>query len=449
MEAGMYESALSHLRKQLYLKLCVVCLTEPRQMIFVHPNGVEHTLCCSDCAAQLQSQRQPCPICREPLGRLDRADGPVDRTMGAPRAGRRARVLEASELSNMPWAVDLSNAVQLRDPAPDVVTDALPLELELRPEQLIPPRARPEGMAAAEHVLGDGAFGAVYLARRNGVKLAAKTFHAFQNPAAYDLDQPQNMRLVLEEVMVEVNCRSALAPRGTPASRSVRFPHLSTPREFQVNMLVAVEHANIIKFAGIAFKERNGVTIPKWIFSEFAGGGTLHSRIYASTPLSYTLMAKYSKETMNALAYLHDDLKTVHRDLKPKNVLLSVDNRIKIGDLGIAKVCSRLPQQSAMYGVISAAGGTPIYNAPECSYAGEAWGPPRDVYAWGLIAAEMVLQQSPSYWRPLPADDQRDGHAFFTSRAVPRAGSMASLIRDCTAEEPRDRPTAAQLHSRL
>ena len=42
MEAAVYESALSHLRKQLFLKTCVVCLTEPREMVFIHPNGIEH-----------------------------------------------------------------------------------------------------------------------------------------------------------------------------------------------------------------------------------------------------------------------------------------------------------------------------------------------------------------------------------------------------------------------
>ena len=56
-----------HLRKQLYLKFCVVCLTERREMVFVHPNGVEHALCCADCANELRRHQQPCPICRQPL----------------------------------------------------------------------------------------------------------------------------------------------------------------------------------------------------------------------------------------------------------------------------------------------------------------------------------------------------------------------------------------------
>ena len=63
--------------------------------------------------------------------------------------------------------------------------------------------------------------------------------------------------------------------------------------------------------------------------------------------------------------------------------------------------------------------------------------------------AEMIVKESPSYWRPLPADDRREGHTHFIGRATPRAGSLASLICDCTKEEPRERPTVAQLYERL
>lgn len=40
-------------------------------------------------------------------------------------------------------------------------------------------------------------------------------------------------------------------------------------------------------------------------------------------------MTRYTREAMSALAYLHDNMKMVHCDLKPKNILLSIDGRIK------------------------------------------------------------------------------------------------------------------------
>ena len=287
----MYESALSHLRKQLFLKTCVVCLTEQREMVFVHPNGIEHTLCCEGCARQLHSQGQRCPTCRQPLGSLVHAEGFADRTLGARRPGRSAAALDATQLPSMPWAIDASQAVQLRSREPAVAADSPPeLELELRMDE----------EENRENLLGFGAFGAVWVARRRGVRVAAKMFHAIAHPRLYGLDNPTSLQTILDEIMQEVNA------------------------------LVAVDHTHIIHFAGVAYSTRNGRTLPKWILSEHAAGGTLHARIYGEQPLAESLMVRYTKEAVSGLAYLHDNLNMIHCDMKPKNILLSIDGRIKI-----------------------------------------------------------------------------------------------------------------------
>ena len=291
MEVAVYESALSHLRKQLFLKTCVVCLTEQREMVFVHPNGIEHTLCCEGCARQLHSQGQRCPTCRQPLGSLVHAEGFADRTLGARRPGRSAAALDATQLPSMPWAIDASQAVQLRSREPAVAADSPPeLELELRMDE----------EENRENLLGFGAFGAVWVARRRGVRVAAKMFHAIAHPRLYGLDNPTSLQTILDEIMQEVNA------------------------------LVAVDHTHIIHFAGVAYSTRNGRTLPKWILSEHAAGGTLHARIYGEQPLAESLMVRYTKEAVSGLAYLHDNVNMIHCDMKPKNILLSIDGRIKI-----------------------------------------------------------------------------------------------------------------------
>ena len=414
-EAAVYESALSHLRKRLYLKLCVVCLTEPRKVVFVHPNGIEHTLCCSGCAHELYRQRQPCPICRQPLGRLERADRLVDRTIGAPRPGRRAAALDATQLPNMPWAIDASQAVQLRAKEPAVALNSPELELERRPAEL-----RPESGYRPEYLLGGGAFGAVYAGRRRGVLLAAKTFHAVANPDMYGLSNPANLNAILQDIMCEVNA------------------------------LVGVDHDNIIHFAGVAYTTRNGRVLPEWILSEYAAGGTLHARIYEGQPLSEQLITKYTKEAARAFEYLHDNVNMIHCDIKPKNVLLSIDDRIKIADLGITKVMQRI-------GTVTNTGtmtmcGTPIYMAPECA-ASEAYTASRDSYAWGLVMAEIFLKEEPppfSGTAPRPPDYQfGPGHEQFVNRAAPRAGGLRQIMINCTKEHSQQRPTAAQVLASL
>jgi serine/threonine protein kinase len=144
----------------------------------------------------------------------------------------------------------------LRSREPAVAPDSPPpeLELELR-------------MDEEENLLGGGAFGAVYVGRRRGVRVAAKTFHAIANPLMYGLNNPATLNAILNEVMQEVNA------------------------------LAAVDHAHIIHFAGVAYSTRNGRTLPKWILSEHAAGGTLHARIYGEEPLSESLMVRCTKET--------------------------------------------------------------------------------------------------------------------------------------------------------
>ena len=312
--------------------------------------------------------------------------------------------------------------MQLRSREPAVARDSPPeLELELR-------------MDEAENLLGGGAFGAVWVARRRGVRVAAKMFHAIANPHMYGLDDnPASLQTILDEVMQEVNA------------------------------LVAVDHTHIIHFAGVAYSTRNGHTLPKWILSEHAAGGTLHARIYCEQPLAESLMVRYTKEVVSGLAYLHDNVNMIHCDMKPKNILLSIDDRIKIADLGITRVLQRIDSLTNR-GTMTMCG-TPIYLAPECAM-GAAFTASRDIYAWGLILCEMALEEEPpSYDGMAPSFH---GHAWYVDRARRAAAERAAAERDrrreettsagaglqqlmvnCTKAAAHERPTAAQVLTTL
>ena len=54
---------------------CVICTDAPRAVVF----SCGHALCCRGCAEELQRRRQPCPVCRQPLGRLRAAAGAMHR----------------------------------------------------------------------------------------------------------------------------------------------------------------------------------------------------------------------------------------------------------------------------------------------------------------------------------------------------------------------------------
>ena len=95
-------------------------------------------------------------------------------------------------------------------------------------------------------------------------------------------------------------------------------------------------------------------------------------------------------EILSALEEAHG-LGLVHRDLKPANIFLAVDpsgvQRVKVVDFGIAK--SLNPGTQAGLTRDGRVIGTPLYMSPE-HMAGEAVGPASDLFAVGLILAEMI-----------------------------------------------------------
>ncbi len=95
--------------------------------------------------------------------------------------------------------------------------------------------------------------------------------------------------------------------------------------------------------------------------------------------------------------------RVVHRDLKPPNLLVSEDGRIKIADFGIAKALDEMSE-----GTVTKTGGvvgTPGYMAPEQAL-GEEIGAWTDLYAVGVIAYQLMsgTRPTPSWRRAGPVD---------------------------------------------
>lgn len=87
------------------------------------------------------------------------------------------------------------------------------------------------------------------------------------------------------------------------------------------------------------------------------------------------------------LKYLHEN-GVIHRDLKPENLLLDSNYHVKISDFGISKLT--IDNESANHTRV----GTLAYMAPEV-YLSHAYERSVDVWAFGLIFAEMALIDYP------------------------------------------------------
>jgi serine/threonine-protein kinase len=134
----------------------------------------------------------------------------------------------------------------------------------------------------------------------------------------------------------------------------------------------------------------------------------------------------------------------VHCDVKPHNILISPDDRVKVADFGIARAISEASQQ--IQG--GEQWGTPQYFSPEQA-AGELATPASDVYSIGIILFEMLTGRL-----PFVADSQtalalmhiRDRPPLVTeiNPAVPE--QLALIVDKVLSKEPRGRyRTAGQL----
>ncbi|NUR02978.1 MAG: serine/threonine protein kinase [Streptomyces sp.] len=178
-----------------------------------------------------------------------------------------------------------------------------------------------------------------------------------------------------------------------------------------------------------------------YIVSEFVPGPTLHQHVAAGGPLSSGRLQSVALAVAHALAQVHR-VGIVHRDIKPSNILLSPDGP-RIIDFGIARDDGLLESALTTPGSVL---GSPAYMSPEQVKSMRVSGA-TDVFSLGGTLYFAATGRHPfegeSGYEVLVAVCERDADLA----AVPEP--VRSVIADCLRKDPAQRPTAAQLVTRL
>lgn len=143
-----------------------------------------------------------------------------------------------------------------------------------------------------------------------------------------------------------------------------------------------LSHPNIVALFDVG--EMDG--LPYLVF-EHVDGPTLDVALARSSRLDSNETLRVVEQTASALDFAHAR-GIVHRDIRPANIILATDKRIRIADFGIARVeGSHLTQHGEVLG-------TPAYMSPE-QIRGEELTPASDLFSLAVCAYEMLSGHRP------------------------------------------------------
>ena len=160
--------------------------------------------------------------------------------------------------------------------------------------------------------------------------------------------------------------------------------------EHEARLLSTVNHPNIL-----AIHDVGSQGSLHYLVSELLEGQTLREKMNAG-PLSQRRVTEYAIEIARGLAAAHEK-GVVHRDLKPDNIFITKDNRVKILDFGLAKQSviegGQTGESATLAGPSPTQPGTVMgtagYMSPE-QVRGQAVDHRSDIFSFGAILYEMV-----------------------------------------------------------
>ena len=124
---------------------------------------------------------------------------------------------------------------------------------------------------------------------------------------------------------------------------------------------------------------------------EFVDGETVYDRITANKRFDEAEAILVTQQVSSALTHAHER-GFIHRDIKPKNIMISRDGVVKLADLGLARAMSDKDAAEAEAGK---AFGTPFYISPEQIRGKVDIGPQADIYGLGATLYHMVTGRVP------------------------------------------------------
>lgn len=222
----------------------------------------------------------------------------------------------------------------------------------------------------------------------------------------------------------------------TVAIKILKDEYLGDPG-FLERFRAEARHAALVNHEGIAnvfdYGEEDGSA---FLVMELVPGEALSAILERERVLSSDRVLDIVAQTATALQAAHA-AGLVHRDIKPGNLLITPDGRVKITDFGIARIADQVP--------LTATGqvmGTVQYLSPEQA-SGHPASPTTDIYSLGIVAYEALAGRRPFTGESQVAIAMAQINETPPELPVTVAEPVRNLVYSCIAKNPADRPASA------
>ncbi len=237
---------------------------------------------------------------------------------------------------------------------------------------------------------------------------------------------------------------------GRPVAVKVLKSEYADDPSFRSRFETEARHAASLHHPGVAsvydvgesaeLGAADGSGLPRpFLVMELVDGQPLSALLRGGRPLDPEAVRDLMAQAADAIGAAHH-AGIVHRDVKPANLLVTPERRIKITDFGIARASDGLGLTST--GQVM---GTPQYLSPEQARGSTAT-PASDFYSLGVVAFECLVGM-----RPFDADSPVAtalAHLNDPVPGLPRSvpADLAAVVRRAMAKDPAERyPDAAAL----
>lgn len=228
---------------------------------------------------------------------------------------------------------------------------------------------------------------------------------------------------------------------GRTVAVKIVHPHFALDEEFRARFRREVEAARRVGGAWTApVLDADPEAAVPWVATAYAAGPSLAAAVTDGGPLPAHTVRALGAGLAEALTAVHER-GLVHRDVKPSNVLLTLDGPLLI-DFGIA----RAMDGTASLTSTGVSVGSPGYMSPE-QILGQGVTGAADVFSLGAVLAHAATGEPPF---------RGDSSAALLYKVVheePELGALTGEVREvaraCLAKDPAARPRPAEVSRRL